>query len=112
LLFLVAGDSMHCKIERSDREGITVLLVSGRLCGQHVDTLRELLEQESGVVTIDLEHVLLVDREAVTLLAVSKRSGIELIKCPAYVREWVAREKTRIGSERSNPEASTDVEGK
>lgn len=107
----MAGDSMHCKIERIVREGITVLLVSGRVCGRHVDTLRELLEQESGIVAIDLEDVLLVDRKAVTLLAVSERSGIELTKCPAYVREWVAREKARIGSEPSNPEASTDVEG-
>lgn len=89
---------MHCRIERIVTEGITVLLVSGRLCGQHVDTLRELLEQESGIVAIDLEDVLLVDREAVTLLAISERRGIELTNCPAYVREWVVREKAGTGS--------------
>jgi hypothetical protein len=106
----MAGDSMHCKIERIVREGITVLLVSGRLCGQHVDTLRELLEQESGIVAVDLEDVLLVDRKAVTLLAVSERSGIELTHCPAYVREWVVREKARTGSGPSGLEGSDDVE--
>jgi hypothetical protein len=112
LLFLVAGNSMHCRIERVVSEGITVLLVSGRLCEQHVDTLKELLEQESDIVAIDLEDVLLVDRKAVTLLAISERSGIELTNCPAYVREWVVREKARTGSGPSGLEASADVEDK
>ena len=88
----------HCRIERLVMDDRTVLIVSGRLWGTHVDTLKELLEAGSGVVEIDLRDVLLVDREAVTLLASSERSGIELTNCPAYVRECVVREKARTGS--------------
>jgi hypothetical protein len=69
-----------------------VLLVSGRITGEHVDLLRGLLEQESGGFAIDLKNVLLVDREAVKLLAVSEANGTELRNCPPYIGEWVTRE--------------------
>jgi hypothetical protein len=34
-----------------------------------------------------------VDREAVRLLVVSETNGIELRNCPAYIREWVTKER-------------------
>lgn len=55
--------------------------------------LRELLGREKGGVAIDLREVILVDREVVSFLAVSENDGIELRNCPAYIREWVDREK-------------------
>ena len=57
-----------------------------------MDTLGALLEQENGVVAIDLKDVLIVDREAIKLLAVGESNGVELRNCPAYIREWVTRE--------------------
>jgi len=45
-------------------------------------------------VAIDLKNVLLVDREAVRLLAVRESNGDELRNCPAYIREWVTRKRT------------------
>ena len=54
--------------------------------------LRALLEEEEGVVIIDLKDVLIVDREAIKLLAVCELNGVELRSCPAYIREWVTRE--------------------
>ena len=56
-----------------------------------------LLEQESGGFAIDLKNVLLVDREAVKLLAVSEANGTELRNCPPYIREWVTRERADKG---------------
>jgi hypothetical protein len=58
-----------------------------------VDTLRALLEQEKGVVTLDLKHVLILDREAIRLLSVREENGVELRNCPAHIREWVTRER-------------------
>ena len=55
--------------------------------------LRGVLEQESGGFGIDLKNVLLVDREAVKLLALSEANGTELRNCPPYIREWVTREE-------------------
>lgn len=86
---------MSCRIDRvvSGEEDLVVVRVSGRIHGEHADTLKELLEREKGRVAIDLKEVILVDREAVRLLALSEASGIELRNCPAYIREWVARER-------------------
>jgi hypothetical protein len=58
-----------------------------------VDTLRELLGREKDGVAIDLTEVILVDREAVRLLAISEADGIEIRNCPAYIREWISRER-------------------
>jgi len=69
-----------------------MLHISGRISGPDVDMLRALLEQERSVVAIDLKEVLLVDREAVKLLAFRESNGAELRNCPAYIREWVTRE--------------------
>jgi hypothetical protein len=58
-----------------------------------VDTFREVLGRQNGRVVIGLEEVAPVDREAVAFLALSEINGIELRNCPAYIREWVDREK-------------------
>jgi len=70
-----------------------ILCISGRITTQDVDMLRGLLEQETSAVAIDLKNVLLADREAVKLLAVCESNGAELRNCPAYIREWVTRER-------------------
>jgi hypothetical protein len=85
---------MSCRIDRIvNAENLAVLFISGRITGEHVDMLRGVLEQESGGFVIDLKNVLLVDREAVKLLALSEANGTELSNCPPYIREWVTREK-------------------
>ena len=52
-----------------------------------------MLRQEAGALAIDLKTVSLVDREAVQLLALTEDSRIALRNCPAYIRDWVTREK-------------------
>jgi hypothetical protein len=86
--------TMSCRIDRVvSSESLVVLFVSGCVSGEHVDMLRGVLEQESGGSAIDLKNVLLVDREAVKLLAFSEANGTELRNCPPYIREWVTRER-------------------
>ena len=106
-------DTTNWRIERlASEEGFAVLCVSGRLRGQHVETLRDLLAQEKGGAAIDLKDVLLVDREAVKLLAFCETKGTELRNCPAYIREWVSRERAQSSAELSDLEAgaSDDIE--
>jgi hypothetical protein len=96
---------MSCKIERLVTLGdLVVLRVSGRIDGANVDTLREMIGREKGVVALDLTEVRLVDREAVRLLVVSEANGIELRNCPAYIREWVAQERDSAGAQPSDRE--------
>ena len=85
---------MTCRIDRALIEQGVVLRISGRITGEDLDVLRTALE-EGRVVALDLTEVELADRDAVTLLARTERNGIELRHCPAYIREWVTRERGR-----------------
>jgi len=87
-------------------EGLVVLCVSGRMTAQDGGVLWELLAQEDGSVAIDLKGVLLVDREIVRLLALTEANGIELRNCPAFIVEWIKRERAQT------TEAQGEGEGK
>src|SRR5262245_50157778 len=84
---------MSCRIDRVvGTDNLAVLFISGRITGEHVEILQDVLEHESGGFSLNLKNVLLVDRETVKLLAISEANGIELKDCPAYIREWITRE--------------------
>ncbi len=85
---------MTCKIQRQaiGKDGV-VLRVSGRITGDHLTTLRTLLEQESSALTLDLKDVRSVDGEAVRLLATLESNGAKINNCPLYIREWIRRER-------------------
>ena len=70
-----------------------VFRISGRLTGDYVETLRTLMEQELGELTLDLKDVRLVDGEAVKFLAIYESNGVRIDNCPLYVREWIRRER-------------------
>jgi hypothetical protein len=83
---------MTCRIDRLAMEQGVVLRISGRIAAEDLDVVRAAVE-EGRVVAIELADLELVDREAVKLLALSEANGVELRECPAYIREWVTRER-------------------
>ena len=85
---------MTCRIDRLPHERGVVLRVSGRIAVDDLDILRAVLD-ERGVVAINLAEVELVDRDVVMFLATGESSGIELKHCPAFIREWITRERDR-----------------
>jgi hypothetical protein len=86
---------MTCRINRLvTGEYFVILCISGRITEQDLDMLRDLLDQEKSAVAIDLKDVVLVDREAVKFLARCEANAVELRNWPAYVREWIKRERT------------------
>ena len=92
---------MICKIERIvDGDNLIKLRITGQLAGEHVETLRNILRREAGKLAMDLQEVSFVDREAVQLLALSEYNRRELRNCPAYIREWVTREKADLDGKR------------
>jgi hypothetical protein len=93
---------MSCRIDRVvGADNVVVLHISGTISGEHVDTLRNVLRQEAGALAVDLKNICLVDSDAVKLLVLTEDSGAELRNCPAYVREWVTRERADKGSDES-----------
>jgi hypothetical protein len=90
---------MTCRIDRLATEDDGVILhVSGRCVGGALDVLRDALAEGHRVRTIDLKDLRQVDRDAVKLLAISKARGIELKNCPAFIQEWIARERAEPDS--------------
>ncbi len=81
------------RIGRVIDSATVVLTVSGRIGAADVPTLRELIRGEGRVdLALDLAEIHLVDADAVRFLAECEAHGIRLIRCPAYVREWMLRE--------------------
>jgi anti-anti-sigma regulatory factor len=88
---------MVLKIEKvSDGPGI-LLRLSGRIESQQVQELKAQIDGRKKKFIFDLEHVRLVDLDAVHFLAVCEAKGIELRHCPPYVREWILLERSRMG---------------
>ena len=72
--------------------------VTGRIDCAYVEVLLELIANEKrskGRLALDLTEVTLVSLEAVRALSTAEANGIELRNCPAYVREWISRERER-----------------
>jgi ABC-type transporter Mla MlaB component len=100
---------MTCRIQRFViEEEHVILCISGRIREQDVDTLRACLEQERDAVAIDLKDILLVDSEAVRFLASLESTGTELRNCPAYIREWIRRERASGDASDRGKEARED----
>jgi predicted metal-binding protein len=70
-----------------------VYTLSGRMEVEQVPELKELLDRDDRNIILDLRDVRLADREAVKFLRSCEKDGMKLENCPAYVREWMDREK-------------------
>jgi hypothetical protein len=60
---------------------------------QHVAELKKLFDGDYRKIILDLRDLRLADRGAVRFLRACEADGMKLEKCPAYVREWMDREK-------------------
>jgi predicted metal-binding protein len=58
-----------------------------------VPELKKLFERDYRSIILDLRDVRLADRDAVRFLRGCEADGMKLENCPAYVREWMDREK-------------------
>src|SRR5262249_61289198 len=83
------------KIQRSVHARTVRIVLSGRIQSEHLAELQRLIDEDAPHkrVTLDLEDVRLVDREAVGFLARCERRGIRLENCSTYLRDWISREE-------------------
>jgi predicted metal-binding protein len=84
---------MTLRIERSVRQGVMVFTLSGRMKAEEVAELKALFATDYRSIVLDLRDVRLADRDAVKFLRDCEADGMKLENCPAYVREWMEREK-------------------
>jgi hypothetical protein len=88
-------DGPMWRILRSEHGESVRFMLSGRITAEDVPELRRLIEGEDRrrELTLDLQEVKLVDREAVDFLVRCEAARAILENGPAYVREWLASER-------------------
>jgi hypothetical protein len=60
---------------------------------EQVAELKKLFDRDCRNIILDLRDLRLADRDAVRFLRACEADGMNLQNCPAYVREWMDREK-------------------
>jgi anti-anti-sigma regulatory factor len=82
------------KLTRVTEAGSTRVIVSGRIGAPQLPDLRQFLEGEiASTVVLDLTEVSLVDEEVVQFLLRCEGQGLGFVGCPAYIHEWMVRER-------------------
>jgi len=85
------------KITRAANEEVVIKL-SGQMDAENLTELETLVTSEADgrPIVLDLRDLTLVDQDAVSFLKRCEADNITLQNCPAYIREWITRErKTR-----------------
>jgi len=82
------------KVERS-ANGQVVFTLIGRMTQEDTAELERMFRSELNVrnLILDLKDLTLVDRDAVRFLERCETDNIKLKNCPAYIREWITRER-------------------
>jgi predicted metal-binding protein len=70
-----------------------VFVLSGRMEARHLAELKMLFDRDYRNIILDLRDLRLADRDAVKFLRGCEADGMKLENCPAYIREWMDREK-------------------
>ena len=86
---------MTIRIEKTSEGHKTTIRLCGKLSASHRQELSEQIETNTQRIVLDLEEVTLVDLDIVQFLARCEAGGMELLHCPPYIREWIARENDR-----------------
>jgi hypothetical protein len=86
---------MTLKIESASDGKTATLRLSGRIEQDHLAEIRAEVTRYRPHLVFNLGETTLVDREVVRFLAAREVEGVELIDCPRYIREWIARERSQ-----------------
>jgi hypothetical protein len=94
---------MTLRIEKTANRHKTIIRLSGRVRSEHLDELKMQIDGEQSSIALDLEGVTLVDIDVVRFLTACEKSGVDLLHCSPYIREWMIRENAREGRKENTP---------
>ena len=86
---------MILRIERTSVQGRTVLRLIGRVKAECLPEIVAQLEGMEPPPALELREVTLVDVETVRFFNACEHSGIELLDCAQYIRQWMRNEQSR-----------------
>ena len=82
------------RIQRSEN-GQVVFTLSGQMDEKPIAELETLINSEASGrrIVLDLKDLTLVNEDAIIFLERCESNSITLKNCPAYVREWINRQR-------------------
>src|SRR5882724_2812211 len=84
---------MTVRIEKKSDGQTTTIRLSGHMQVEHLEAVKEQMQSSGPRTVLDLDEVTLVDVHVVRFLGTCEEEGTELLHCPLYIREWIAREQ-------------------
>jgi anti-anti-sigma regulatory factor len=84
---------MTLRVEKKSDGQTTTLRLSGHMQVEHLEAVTEQMQSTGPRIVLDLDEVTLVDVQGVRFLGRCEQGGTELLHCPPYIREWIAREQ-------------------
>jgi len=84
---------MTLRIEQTSDGQTTTLRLIGQLQSEHIEAVKEQMQDGGPRTVLDLDEVTLVDLHVVRFLGRCEQEGTELLHCPLYIREWISREQ-------------------
>ena len=84
---------MTLKIDSAFDGKTATLRLCGQIEGDHLDAIQAEIRRFLPHLVFNLGEATLVDREVVRFLSEQEIDGVELVECPRYIREWIARER-------------------
>jgi len=84
---------MTFKIELGSDGAESTIRLIGSVKSEHLSEIAHQLEICGPGAALDLEAVTVVGVSVIHFLGECERQGTELLHCPAYVREWISRER-------------------
>jgi anti-anti-sigma regulatory factor len=82
------------RVHRSTN-GEVVLTISGRIDAENIADLETLIgaEEKGRRIILDLKDMTLTGQAGIDFLTRCEASGITLVNCDPYVREWITRQQ-------------------
>jgi hypothetical protein len=90
------------RIENDSGGCVNKWRLSGRIQSDQIPSIVSAMNCDCPSKILDLSDVTLVDLGVVRFLIACEDEGVELVECPAYVREWMLRER----AEKAQPDSS------
>jgi hypothetical protein len=85
--------SKMLRIEKDSGGCVNKWRLSGRIQSDQIPSIVSEMDCDCPNKILDLSEVTLVDLGVVQFLIACEDEGVELVECPAYVREWMLRER-------------------
>ena len=82
---------MTLRIDRANGR----IRLSGHFRLEHLDQVGAEIECTEPPVVLELEELVLIDREGVRFLNACEANGIAVLHCSPYIREWMRQERGR-----------------